>query len=102
MTCSRCGGDLPTPQYEGDNPPKLNGKPICYDCWAIEHKNRDPIIVNYRMTSFVQGKEDVMEHIVIRLDQLPHFIDELFRKPGYRVEYVLLEEGCNNNGSDLE
>jgi hypothetical protein len=92
--CSICGGDLPIPKYDGDTPPKLNGKPICYPCWGIEHENKTTIIINYRMRSYVQGQETVMEHTSIRLDQLPSFIDTIFRKPGYSVEFVLLEEGC--------
>lgn len=92
--CSMCGGDLPSPEYEGDNPPELNGKPICYDCWAIEDENKTPIVINYRMRSYVQGQKTVMKHAAVRLDRLPSFIDELFRRPGYWVEFVLLEKGC--------
>jgi hypothetical protein len=92
--CSMCSGDLPIPEYDGDDPPKVKGKPVCYECWGIEHTNKTPFIINYKITSYVQGQEDVMSTKEIRLDELPTFIDQLFRKPGYWVDFVLIENGC--------
>jgi hypothetical protein len=89
-----CGGDLPVPKYDGDTPPEVNGKPVCYGCWGIEDTNKTPIIINYRMTGYVQGNENIMESKVVRLDQLSAFLEELFRRPGYWVEFVLLKKGC--------
>lgn len=91
--CSLCGNDLPDPEYDGDTPPELNGKFICYNCWGIEYENKTPIIIDYRMTSYVQGQENIMKSEGIRLDELPAFIDKLFRKTGYYVDFILLKEG---------
>jgi len=91
--CSICGGDLPLPEFEGDNPPEINGKPVCYRCWVIESTNKTQIIINYRLSSYIQNQEDIMGHSIISLDQLPPFIDELIRKPGYWMEFILIEKG---------
>lgn len=98
-TCAICGKEYEAEYWEINGEEKysgavVDGKQVCDFCWGDEYENRTPFNISYQMTGYVEGHENILKSHAITTRELPEFIDNLVRKKGYKLDWILVRYSC--------